>query len=58
MNDDIRNQLEKAERTFEGSPGTIEEGWTSTTRSWSNFAVRAGCWRSDRLSSTKGTTRS
>jgi len=26
MNDDIRDQLGEAERTFEGSPGTIEEG--------------------------------
>ncbi|WP_233255145.1 hypothetical protein [Halopenitus persicus] len=26
MNDDIRDQLVDAERTFEGSPGTIEEG--------------------------------
>lgn len=26
MNDDIRDQLKEAERTFEGSPGTIEGG--------------------------------
>ena len=26
MNNDIRDQLVEAERTFEGSPGTIEEG--------------------------------
>lgn len=26
MNDDIRDRLAEAERSFEGSPGTIEEG--------------------------------
>ena len=26
MNDDIQDRLKEAERTFEGSPGTIEKG--------------------------------
>lgn len=26
MNDDIQDRLGEVERTFEGSPGTIEEG--------------------------------
>ncbi len=56
VNEEIRDDLAAAERTFEDSPVTIEEGLNVDDPEWSNFVGPADFSQRDSICLSEGTT--